>query len=356
MPAAATLLLTLLSLARPARAEGSATVLLTVAAEASDAEALRAVTAELLERLSLAVELRRVERIELQEIRQPPPSSVRYFARAWVGFAQNGRARLYLEHTASDRVLVRDVNDDARNPELVREELGHILQSALEGLKSGEQIGAPRREALRAAGDEAEAPAKPAPASAATRPGPPAHDSRPRTWRFGPRYELSWLGDGSHFEDGPGAVFGVAAPGAPRWGVELGGYFYRPLRIDTTPIGARLQSWALLALASVDAWRGTAARLRVSAGIEGDFVRVSPFAQGAQTTTLASSRWLKLALGRFVVTYAHDLGSRMDLELSLGAVLDASGTRYVVQSNQGEVRVLTPWPVRPLVAVGVTVP
>lgn len=332
-------------------------MLLTVAAGANDAEALRAVTSELLERLSFEVELRRVERIELQEIRQPPPSSVRYFARAWIGFAQNGRARLYLEHTASDRVLVRDVSDEAHNPELVREELGHILQSALEGLRAGEQIGAPRREALRAAGDEAEAPPVAAPPPPAPEPTTPATpEARSRAWRFGPRYELSWLGDGSRFEDGPGAVFGLALPGAPRWGVELGGYFFRPLRIDTTPIGARLQSWALLALASVEAWRGSAARLRIAAGIEADFVRVSPFAQSGQSVTLASSRWLKLALGRVVLTYAHDLGSRMDLELSLGAVVDASGTRYVVQSSDGELQVLSPWPVRPLAAVGVTVP
>lgn len=352
----AALLLALLSSARPARAESSATVLLTVAAEANDAEALRAVASELLERLSFEVELRRVERIELQEIRQRPPSGMRYYARVWVGFAQNGRARLYLEHTASDRVLVRDVNDDGHNPELVREELGHILQSALEGLKAGEQIGAPRREALRAAGDEAETPARAVPASKAAPPASPSAELRPRTWRFGPRYELSWLGDGSHFEDGPGAVFGLAVPGAPRFGVELGGYFRRPVRIETTPIGARLQSWGLLALASLDAWRGTSARLRLAAGIEGAFVRVSPFAQSGQSATLASNRWLKLALGRFVVTYAHDLGSRMDLELSLGALLDASGTRYIAESDQGEVRVLSPWPVRPLAAVGVTVP
>jgi hypothetical protein len=329
-------------------------VLLSVAAAPADAEALRAVSSELLERLALRIELRRVERIELQEIRQPPPGSGRYFARAWVAFAPSGGARLYLEHGATDRVLVRDVNDDAHNPELVREELGHILQSALEGLRAGEPIGAPRREALRAAGAEPEAPL-PAPRAAAR---PAARvEHQPQPLRFGPRYELVWLGHGARFEDGPAAVFGLTQRSVPRLGLELGGYLRRPLRIETKPVGARLQSGALTALLSIEAWRGSHERLRVTAGAEAAFVRVSPFAvTDPSGVTLARSRWLKLALGRLALTYAHDLGSHMAFEFTLGAELDPSGTRYVYQGTTGEVRVLTPWPIRPLAALGVTVP
>jgi hypothetical protein len=329
-------------------------VLLTVAAPPSDAAALQAVTRELLERLALRVELRQVEHIELQEIRQPPPGSARYFARAWVGFAPDGRARLYLEHAATDRVLVRDVNDDAHNPELVREELGHILQSALEGLKAGEPIGAPRREALRDAGDDAPASAAPPVPPAPVVTAPPVQ--RSRAWRFGPRYELIWLGNGARVEDGPGAVLGVAAPGSRRFGLELGGYFRRPLRIDAQPIGARLQSWALVVLLSFEAWHGSSARLRLALGAQADLVRVTPVAAAGESVVLEHSRWLQVALGRLALTYAHDLGSKMDLELSLGAELDPSGTRYVIQSNQGQQPVLTPWPLRPLAALGVTVP
>jgi hypothetical protein len=96
--------------------------------------------------------------------------------------------------------------------------------------------------------------------------------------------------------------------------------------------------------------------LRLGVGAEADLVRVSPFATSGSSAQLASSHWLKLALGRLALTYAHELGRSMDVELTLGAVLDPSGTRYVVQGDTGETRVLTPWPVRPLIAVGVTVP
>jgi hypothetical protein len=337
---------------------------LTVAAPASDAEALGAVVRELLERLAMQVELRRVERIDVRELRQPLKGRP-YFARVWVTFGKSGKARLYLEHAARDRVLVRDVEGDAHNPELLREELGHILQTAVEGLKAGEEIGAPRDEALKQV-DAEEAATAPQALPAANAPAPtgtPPSAEKPRNFRFGPRYEAVWLGDGQHFEDGPGAVLGALFPGPEfvgvarrRLGLELGAYFRRPLKIEGTPVGARLQSLALNALLTFDAWRGQQARLRLGAGIEADFVRVSPFAEAGQDVRLAGSRWLKLALGRLAVTYAQDVGGFMDVEFTLGAVLDPSGTRYVLQGSATDQDVLAPWPVRPLLSLGATVP
>ena len=332
------------------------TILLTVAAPPTEAGKLEAVAQELLKRLEMQVELRRVERIDVREIRQPLRREPAYFARVWIAFGKPGRARLYLEHAARDRVLVRDVTDDSNNPELVREELGHILQTAVEGLKAGEEIGAPRGEALQHVDDEQPATppvehAVPAPTPASQRELAPPR----RRFRFGPRYELVWLGDAGHFEDGPGAVFG--AMWARQWGLELGGSFRRPAKVSATPVGARLQSVAFDALLVFELWRHAQARFRLAAGAEADFVRVSPFANATQETTLAQSHWLKLALGRVAATYAHRVGDFMDLEVTVGAELDPSGTRYVFQRRGGATTdVLSPWPVRPLLSLGATVP
>lgn len=353
------LLLALACVTKPALAQGGrdSTIQLTVAAAPSDAEALGAVARELLERLAMQVELRRVERIDLRELRQPLRDQP-YFARVWVAFSKSGKARLYLEHAARDRVLVRDVTDDAHNPELLREELGHILQTAVEGLKAGEEIGAPRDEALKQVdAEEAATTPKAKPAAVALAP-PKTADSpkKPRNLRFGPRYEGVWLGDGPSFEDGPGAVLGALLPGSRVWGLELGAYFRRPLKVESTPVGARLQSLALNALLTFEAWRGERARLRLGAGIEADLVRVSPYASEGQDVTLAPTAWSKLALGRLAITYAHDVSSFMDLELTLGAVLDPNGSRYVLQRSAGAHDVFSPWPVRPLLSLGATVP
>jgi hypothetical protein len=248
------------------------------------------------------------------------------------------------------------VTDDSHNPELVREELGHILQTALEGLKAGEEIGAPRDEALKQVDAEQVAPQAPATAEppAIRDPAASALARRPRRLRFGPRYELVWLGDAGHFEDGPGAVLG--AKWTKLWGLELGGLFRRPMKVQATPVGVRLQSLALNALVSFDAWQGGRACLRLAAGAEANFVRVSAFAAPGQDTRLAKSRWLELALGRLALTYAHGLGDFVDLEVTLGAELDPSGTRYVFQGRSGQREVLAPWPVRPTFSLGATVP
>jgi hypothetical protein len=356
----------LVLVAFPARVQAQttrrdSTILLTIAASPTEAEKLGAVARELLARLEMQVELRGVPRIDVGEIREPVRREPAYFARVWVAFGTAGGARLYLEHAARDRVLVRDVADDAHNPELVREELGHILQTALEGLKAGEEIGAPRDEALKQVEAEelaAKTPTPPTPPSAGIAANPVADASAlappPRRLRFGPRYEVVWLGDGGHFEDGPGAVLGVKW--AQRWGVELGAFFRRPLKVQATPVGARLQSFALNALVSFEAWRSARACVRLAAGAQVELVHVSPFTAAGNDARVAKSHWLTLALGRLGLTYAHDVGDFMDLEITLGAELDPSGTRYVFQRSSGDVDVLSPWPVRPLLSLGATVP
>ena len=348
-------------------------ILLTVAAEPAEAEQMAAVARELLGRLAMQVVLRQVERVDLRELRQPPMREPAYFARVWIGLGKTGRARLYLEQAARDRVLVRDVANDAHNAELVREELGHILQTALEGLKAGEEIGAPRGEALEQV-DAVVAAASPSSPTAELRGrgsevgGQSAVGLRgekgaeaPRTsrrsrWHFGPRYELVWLGDGGRFEDGPGAVLGALLPGSQRFGLEVGGFFRRPMKVEANPVGARLQSLTFAALVTFDAWQGERARFRLGAGVEADFVRVSPFVSAERDVKLARSRWLKLALGRLALTYAHDVGNFMAVEVTLGAELDVNGTRYIVQRDAGAANVLAPWPIRPLLSLGAAVP
>jgi hypothetical protein len=330
-------------------AERANSVLLSVAAPSPEAAQLEAVVRELLERLEVQVEMRRVERIDVAEIRQALGPEQAYFARVWIAFAASGRARVYLEHGASDRVLVREVGGDESNPELVREELGHILQAAIEGLKAGEAIGAPRSAALQGEPDLA-APQPP------QRPEPVRERFRVegrwprRALLFTPRYELGWLGDGLHFQDGPGAAFQAVFP----VGFELSAYYRRPLAVSSDGVGARLQTISVRALAVVDAWRDRQSGLRLGAGVGADFVRVSPFAETKVDVTLAPSRWRKLAVARVQASYAHELAAFMDLELGLGLDLDLSDTSYVVQGAASSV--LEPSPVRPFVAVGARVP
>ena len=329
-------------------------MLITVAAPASEAQQLEAVARELLSRLQMRVELRRVERIAYAELRKPLGREQAYFARVWIAFSKAGRARLYLEHSERDRVLVRDVAADSA--ELMREELGHILQTAIEGLQAGEEIGAPRAEAIKDVEEDEPAPALTPPQPAIepeARPEPSWQ--RRRALRFGPRYEAVWLGDDSAFEDGPGAALGWLAPKA-RFGLELLALYRRPVMIEADPVGARTQTLGFRAQATYEAWRGRRSLLRLGAGAGADLVRVSPLSSAGSEIELAQSGWRSLALGRVSLSYAHELAGVLDVELTIGADIDPIGTRYVYASNAGERNVLEPWPVRPLLSLGATVP
>lgn len=344
-------------------AERSNTLLIRVAAPAGETERLEVVARELLSRLDVQIEVVRVPRIDVAELRRPLAVGERYFARVWITLPASGRARLYLEHGASDRVLVREVAGDPNNPELAREELGHILQTAVEGLKAGEEVGTPRDEALKDvraedAGDPARELAATEARDRAERP-PPAPSEPANTGpspgqplRFGPRYEFSFLGDGSRFEDGPGAVFALALP----IGFELGAYYRRPLTVEGSPVGVRLQTLAARALVTLGAWRSERARLRLGAGGGVDFVRVSSLGEARPDVEQAPGAWRTLALARLQASYARRALGFMELELTAGVDLDANGTRYVFQRASAEATVLDPWPVRPFVSLGASVP
>jgi hypothetical protein len=333
-------------------AERSSTLLLSVAAPAFEAERLEAVVRELLGRLDMQVEMRRVDRIDVSEIRRALGPSQQYFARVWIAVSSSGRARLYLEHGASDRVLVREIDGDASNPELLREELGHILQTAVEGLKAGEEIGAPRSDALKEVEAETAraAPAPVAPAPESDQGAEPEPRDSPGSLRFGPRYEVSWLGAG-HFEDGPGAVFGAARP----VGFELAGYFRRALEVEDAPVGVRLQTLAARGLVTLELWEKAPSRIRLGAGMGADFVRVSPVAHEG-TLELSDPAWRTLAMARAQASYAHRAFGFMELEVAIGVDVDLSDTSYVVQQGSGDVTVFEPWAVRPLLSLGATVP
>jgi hypothetical protein len=340
----------------PARAEPSErsnTLLLSVAAPAGEAERLEAVARELLARLDMQIEVRRVPRIDIAELRRALDPGERYFARVWIALSASGRARLYLEHGASDRVLVREVAGDASNPELAREELGHILQTAVDGLKAGEAVGTPRSEALKDVPAEetvevAREPVAPEPAADAA----PTRASPSQPLRFGPRYELSWLEDSARFEDGPGAVFALALP----VGFELCAYYRRPLKVEDSPVGVRLHTLSVRALVTLQAWKGERAGVRVGAGGGADFVRVRPLSEPGRNVELSDGTGRNLALGRLQASYAQRAFSFMELELTAGVDLDVNDTRYVFQTATGEASVLDPWPVRPFVSLGATVP
>jgi hypothetical protein len=218
------------------------------------------------------------------------------------------------------------------------------LQAAVEGLKAGERVGEPRQQALQLVAPEA-----PPVVVERERPKAPPAEPRPRSWLgLGVRYEARWLGDGPRFEDGPGAFVALTT----RLGLEVSAYYRRPLRVEREPIGARLETLTLRALVTFELLRG----LRLGAGGGGDFVHVTPTASAGQGLELVDAAFRELALARLQASYAQRVGRFLQLQVSAGADLDASGTRYVVQRRAGDVTLLRPAAVRPFLSLGAALP
>ncbi len=313
-------------------------LLLTIAAPPEDSARLEAVARERLQPLDVQLEAQRVSSVDVAELRRPPPRAC--FARAWITLLGDGSARLYLEH--GDRLLLRDVPGDRDNPELVREELGHILQAAGEGLEAGEAVGAPRQEVLQQVA--------PSPPPRSTRETPPASPApgRRAALQAGARYEARWFGEGARFEDGPGLMLALTT----RLGFDVSVHYRRPLRVERDPVGARFETVSVRALATLALLR----QLRAGAGLGGDFVHVRPLTSSGDGFELTEAGVRKLVIGRVQVTYGYRAWDLLELQFSAGTDLDASGTRYVLVRETGDVSVLSPAALRPFVSLGAALP
>jgi hypothetical protein len=133
--------------AAPAPRE-AARILLVVAAEPGETAEFEKVAIELLGRLPVTVRVVRVTRIDVQEIARPVPAASAYLARIFVDLREPKRATLWFVDSSHDRILVRQLERALGSEELVREELGHILETSTEGLLSGAEIGLPRAEVV----------------------------------------------------------------------------------------------------------------------------------------------------------------------------------------------------------------
>src|SRR5260221_1509259 len=145
--------LSLGALERVAWAEGDASheqrqVLLVVAADPGEAQRLGQVAAELLGRLSGRVRTGGVGRIDVGEIGGPMPPLPAYLARLFVDLREPTQATLWIVDPVHDRILVRRLPRAPGSEELAREELGHILETSIEGLLSGAEIGLPRAQVM----------------------------------------------------------------------------------------------------------------------------------------------------------------------------------------------------------------
>jgi hypothetical protein len=337
-------------------AEGATTpdeVILEVAAsDARESDALAQVARELLGRLSVEVRASFVARIDLAAVVAPPRApggAAAPLARVWIDWRIPGRATLYLLDARRDRVLVRQVERPAGGDELAREELGHILETACEGLLAGGEVGVPRAGVVPLLMP----PPAPAPVTVAAAP-----EDAPARVQLALLYEAATLAPGARVTHGPeaSAFLGWGAR-ASRWGLWTTAQLRFPVHAgDEQGAGVDLETGALRLLLAREQPLSARVTGRAGVGVGVDVVHARPEVTMPENAVAGPAFTREFTVGRAAVALDLRLSRRTWLVAMLAADVDVTGQRYVFSRGASEDVVLRPWSVRPAAALGLAFP
>lgn len=328
-----------------------------VAAEPEERAALESVLRELMQRLSVDVEVEPIGRVERAAVLAPVPAGAPYLARCFLDLRADGHALLYVHDPVRDRVLEREVARPPGGEELAREELGHMLLASIEALLSGATVGAPRSELAAAAAPRPPA-ASPPPAAEPERAD--RRESARARWqlRGAFMYELAALGHGPGITHGPLLAAIVRAPFAdPGIGLLLTGQYRFPFDADADPVGMRVHAFALRALLTLEQPLSARLSLRVGLGAGTDVTRIAPQSAASAGVALAGERTLALGVTRGLLGVDLRISPVLSLWAALAADVDLERNEYVLVQRDGhDSELLAPWRVRPALSLGVVLP
>lgn len=311
----------------------------------------------------LEVSFTRAEAIDPAAVVTPTGAREDDLARLWIDLRGEQDVTLYLVDGAWERVLVRRF---ARrdNPEVLREELGHVIELAIVALRAGERIGVGRDEARAEL-----APAPPPPSPAAVVPPPEAPPAPPPSpaprapaastrLHAGAFYETQAYAGGLELSSGPG-IFGEvrARPGTGRlsYGGLVSVQYRLPSQGGDGETTMRFEGGALqlLAVGALAVSKPAELSLALGPGLE----LLDAEAQGARASEvrLAEGKTRVLPSVRALVRYEHAIPS-LRLFAGLGIDVPFQSTRYLVARPTEAVVFFEAWAVRPFLLAGIETP
>ncbi len=326
-----------------------------IAAEPAAREALTRVLAELMQRVSVEMEVEPSERADLAALLAPQAVAQTYLARCLLDLSSPTEAALLVHDPARDRVLERRFARTPGDDELAQEELGHMLLAAVEGLLSGAALGTPRSDVLSAA--EAAHVAVPPPSE--TEPESESAPSSARSFRIRTAllYEAAMLGHAPGFAHGPQLAVVIRTPLEPVLGLQLSAQYQVPYDLDTAPVGMRLQAIPLRALATLETELTARVSLRFGLGGGADVARLQPTAEAGERVAATAPRTLLFGVARALAGVEVRLARLLALWAALAVDADFDRTEYVLERSDGATsEVAAPWRVRPALSLGVALP
>jgi hypothetical protein len=366
----------------------SSRVELLTAGPDAQARQLESVLRELIGYLSVSAEYARADSVDPREVVTPVRAARPVLARVWIDLSQPERATVYIVDGPWERVLVRHVPLKGGVDEVAREQLAHIVSSALEALSSGARIGLTREEVEHSMFGRPASPPHRDAASAGSGAPDRAKTTEPSTsssssssssaapedyaardvyeWHaqsldappldLGLYYELQAWSHDQLVVHGPGAALRARfqrARGGP--GIWLSAQYRFAVTVDEPPIGVRLHSGAGRALGTFDWAVANRTELRAGLGIGLDVVDVEPrqLTAGAGTE-LAPERTTLVPLLRALVALEHRFVGNTAINAALALDLELIDARYVVERDDSKQLVFDPWTLRPAIVLGIS--
>jgi len=318
-------------------------VRLVVAGEAREAEALELLVRDLLARHGATVDARSADAVDPVVVIERPAHFEPALARVWIDLRPDDHAMVFLVDGAWERVLVRRVPRDPAHGEVCREDIGHILETAIEAMLAGAKIGVER--AVLA--PPPRPVVRPRPRRRARVVSPPPPPRRSDVFRVGLASETMLFSSEVPVTEAVGVTASLEAPlGAGARAPRAGGWLtiaYRfPLRTTALPLGVRLQGLELRLLGRA-AWPlGRALRVEVALGPGLDLVDVTPIANRPDASLTAPSTEASFSIRGAV-------GARLWNVLGILVAADADLGRHDYTFVEGGQRfvALSPFAVRP---------
>jgi hypothetical protein len=301
-----------------------------VIAPANDA-ALRAAVRERILAARASSEIEGAETIDPSILLSPPRSATPALAHVWIDFTHADRAVMLLLDEHFERGLLRYATR-VHGDEIAREELGEVLETALEGLLAGEKIGVTREELTRRTSPIPPiiTPVTPHAPALVRKRAPPVTPPPARS-PWGARGAFFYAVDAfgadtaSH---GPGLALDVLYDaGRARVGPSFSLQERVPATIDVAPITLRVESWAARAMFDVVVPAGGFS-IDVALGAGFDLVHAEPLAALPGTSiTRSTTAAFPIGRARIAIGWARP-------RISLGVTFDVDPSeRYVYLIN-----------------------
>lgn len=338
-------------------------VVIELAGEPANVAAVEDILRERVGPTGLEVSFTSVEEVDPVAVVSSATGREDELAHVWIDLRSRERITFYLLDGKRERVLVRHFVR-YENPEVAREELGHVVELALVALRAGESIGV-GRDVARAELAPAAEPPPPAPAAA---PAPPPREAPlplppqavPVTrLRMGAFYEVEAYAGGPEVWSGPGLV-GEVRRTLPRsklgYGALVSGQYRLPSSADvaaSTSMRFTGGAMHLLAVGSVALSRPAELALGIGGGL--NLLHVEARGERSSEVRFAEGSTRVLPTLRAMVRYEHAVPSlRLFAGIGLDVPLDSA--RYLLARPGETVVLFEAWSARPFVLAGIQTP